>query len=392
MFPTREKRKRIVMVGKKDISYFIGENETKVDIDFVKNKIEQFLQLDNLNFLLGAGCSSHIENDEEQGIPCMSDLYKDFFEKNKGFKIAENEVEPIFKENLETMLESMEAIFVAEKVIEKIDDDIQEKIRTVKKYIRNRVIDGLHKKNVLDIYRKFYIKTVTQGRKHPINIFTTNYDLYNEQALDSISFPYNNGFIGTYERSFNPASYKYAYVEDMNLSKNIWERVPNFYNLYKLHGSISWVKNENNINEIDYKQINNDNDVMIYPTPLKDRTTLMTPYSDLFRAMETALLKKNSVLITLGYSFADDHINRLILNSLAIPTFKLIVFGKSDAITRLIRMNDSRVIVINSEDKIHYFKNFVEKAMPDVQSNVKEQMDLTTATELIKRFEATENE
>lgn len=61
---------------------------------------------------------------------------------------------------------------------------------------------------------------------------------------------------------------------------------------------------------------------MIYPTPLKDRTTLMTPYSDLFRAMETALLKKNSVLITLGYSFADDHINRLILNSLAIPTFK----------------------------------------------------------------------
>ena len=31
----------------------------------------------------------------------------------------------------------------------------------------------------------------------------------------------------------------------------------------------------------------------------------MTPYSDLFRAMETALFKKNSVLITLGYSFAN---------------------------------------------------------------------------------------
>lgn len=88
----------------------------------------------------------------------------------------------------------------------------------------------------------------------------------------------------------------------MNLSKNIWERVPNFYNLYKIHGSISWVKNENNINEIDYEHISEDDTVMIYPTPLKDRTTLMTPYSDLFRAMETALLKKNSVLITLGYN------------------------------------------------------------------------------------------
>lgn len=210
--------------------------------------------------------------------------------------------------------------------------------------------------------------------------------------MDDLSFPYNNGFIGTYKRSFNPASYKYAYVEDMNLSENIWERVPNFYNLYKIHGSISWIKKENKINEIDYEHISEDDTVMIYPTPLKDRTTLMTPYSDLFRAMETALLKKNSVLITLGYSFADDHINRLILNSLAIPTFKLVIFGQSDAISRLIEMDDSRIIVINSKDKIHYFKNFVEKAMPDVQEYVKEQIDLPNVTELIKTFEVNNNE
>ena len=114
---------------------------------------------------------------------------------------------------------------------------------------------------------------------------------------------------------------------------------------------------------------------MIYPTPLKDRTTLMTPYSDLFRSMETALLRKNSVLITLGYSFADDHINSLILNSLAIPTFKLIVFGQSEGISKLTERDDSRIIVVNSEDKIHYFENFVEKAMPDIQEDVKEQID-----------------
>ncbi len=108
--------------------------------------------------------------------------------------------------------------------------------------------------------------------------------------MDSLSFPYNNGFVGTYKRTFNPASYKYAYVEDMNLSNNVWERVPNFYNLYKLHGSISWVKNDNKINEIDYEHINENDTVMIYPIPLKDRTTLITPYSDLFRTMETILL------------------------------------------------------------------------------------------------------
>ncbi|XQU24790.1 SIR2 family protein [Gardnerella sp. DNF00571G] len=374
-----------------NISYFRGKSETKVDIDFIKNELAQFLQLDNLNFLLGAGCSSHIENDKELGIPGMANLYKGFFEENEEFEIAGSDVESIFDGNLEKMLETMGAISVAERVKE-IDDDIEGKICTVQKYIRSKIISGLHGKEVLSFYRNFYIKTVTQGRKNPINIFTTNYDLYNEQALDSLSFPYNNGFVGTYKRSFNPASYKYAYVEDMNLSKNIWERVPNFYNLYKIHGSISWVKNENNINEMDYEHIGEDDTVMIYPTPLKDRTTLMTPYSDLFRAMETALLKKNSVLITLGYSFADDHINRLILNSLAIPTFKLVIFGQSEAISRLTEMDDSRIIVINSQDKIHYFKNFVEKAMPDIKSDVKEQIELPVVAELIKAFEGVKNE
>lgn len=67
------------MEEENNISYFRGKSETKVDVDFIKNELAQFLQLDNLNFLLGAGCSSHIENDEELGIPGMANLYKGFF-------------------------------------------------------------------------------------------------------------------------------------------------------------------------------------------------------------------------------------------------------------------------------------------------------------------------
>ena len=173
------------MSNEKNISYFKGKNELKIDIDSLKNEIAQFLQLDNLNFLLGAGCSSHIKNDEELGIPGMAKLYEGFFKQFKGFQIAGSDAEPIFDGNLEKMLETMGAISVAKKV-QTIDDDIEEKICTVQKYIRNQIVDGLHGTEVLNIYRKFYIKTVTQGRKNPINIFTTNYDLYNEQALDSL--------------------------------------------------------------------------------------------------------------------------------------------------------------------------------------------------------------
>jgi hypothetical protein len=47
----------------KNISYYKGKTETKYSLVDIKNELAKFLQLDNLNFLLGAGCSSHIEND-----------------------------------------------------------------------------------------------------------------------------------------------------------------------------------------------------------------------------------------------------------------------------------------------------------------------------------------
>lgn len=122
--------------GEKNISYFKGKNETKVDLDYIKSELAQFLQLDNLNFLLGAGCSSHVENDKEYGIPGMASLYKVFFENHKDFKFAGNDVESIFGDNLEKMLETMGAIAVA-AIVKPTDRDIEEK------FVRYRNLLGI---------------------------------------------------------------------------------------------------------------------------------------------------------------------------------------------------------------------------------------------------------
>ena len=372
------------------IIYSKGRIKTEITIEALQNEMAQYLQMDNLSFLLGAGCSSNIVKLKETGISGMAVMYTEFFKENPKFTIAGKQIEEKYNKNLENLLEMMGAIQIANK-IQVIDKEVENKILLVQKHIRNRIIAGMNSPQVKEIYKGFYSKITQRSRKTPISIFTTNYDLFNEIALDELGFSYNNGFSGTYRRKFNPISYNYMFVENMNLHKDVWERVASFFNLVKLHGSISWVKREDEIWEQDYKDIGDEETVMIYPTPLKDRSTLMTPYSDLFRTMENRIVQKNSVLIVLGYSFSDEHINRVILNGLSVPSFRLVILGTGENIERLIKLGDSRITVINSKDNIHYFKNFVEKVLPSVHPDVEEELQQLPINQIIKNYELGDN-
>lgn len=371
-----------------EISFVRGNTpEQKLSLEELQNEIAKALKIDNLCFLIGAGCSSMIINSAEIGIPTMAGLFDGFFSSHPDFKIGNREAQDLFDNNLEKMMETLEAIKIANG-IEVIDSQAPEKILEISKYIRNQIITGIEHENhcLLNTYKNFYKRISQRKRKSPINIFTTNYDLFNEIALDELGYPYNNGFTGTYKRKFSPASYNYMYVDDMNLSKDVWEGSSFFFNLIKLHGSISWVRENTDVWERDYNTLDGNDTVMIYPTPMKDRSTLLTPYSDLFRVMENKLMQQNTILITLGYSFSDDHINRIILNALAVPSFKLIVFGESNNINRLIEIGDSRIIVVNSVDKIHYFGKFVETVLPHPSPEVLEQAQQKSFEAKIKSF------
>ena len=369
-----------------EISYYRGKMKTEMTIEALQSEMAQYLQMDNLSFLLGAGCSSNIVDENETGIPGMAVLYKSFFEKNPSFEIAGKRMKGEYDGNLEKMLEAMGAVQIANH-IQTIDEEIDKKVLQVQGYLRDQIKAGIKSDQVKEIYKTFYSKITQRSRKAPISVFTTNYDLFSEIALDELGFSYNNGFSGTYRRKFNPISYNYMYVENMNLHRDVWERVASFFNLVKLHGSISWVRRNDEIWEQDYKDIKDDETVMIYPTPLKDRSTLMTPYSDLFRTMENRIVQKNSALVVLGYSFSDDHINRVILNGLSVPTFRLVVFGQGPNIEKLIKLGDPRITVISSDDKIHYFKNFVDNVLPSIHPDVQEELQKLPVNQLIKNFE-----
>ncbi|MDU9406351.1 SIR2 family protein [Pseudomonas sp. zfem001] len=150
------------------------------------------------------------------------------------------------------------------------------------------------------------------NRKHGIEIFTTNYDLLAEQALERSKTPYFDGFSGSHNAFFDPSS----------ISRN--DLPPRWVRLWKLHGSIGWEKNDKNeIVRIPKSPKAN----MVYPSHIKYDQTQAAPFSSLFERLKNFLLEPDTILISTGFSFADAHISSKLLESLqANPSSALLAF------------------------------------------------------------------
>jgi len=115
---------------------------------------------------------------------------------------------------------------------------------------------------------------------------------------------------------------------------------------------------------------------MIYPSATKKSYTLDFPYSELFRQFASAITQSQSVLLTFGYSFCDEHINDIIYQALSIPSFTLVVIDflgtKNKGIKKLKDLNDPRIIILEGSD-LGDFLYFTQNIMPDlVELNTEE--------------------
>lgn len=131
-------------------------------------------------------------------------------------------------------------------------------------------------------------------RKEPVEIFTTNYDLLFEEAMERAKTPYFDGFVGAKTAFFDPSS----------ISKN--DMPVNWIRLWKLHGSIGWAENDNGDVVRDPSM---DGETMVYPSHIKYDQTQAAPFTSLFDRLKNFMLEPDSLLITNGFSFADTHIS-----------------------------------------------------------------------------------
>ena len=386
-------------------------------IESARKAISEAMNAKNIAFLLGAGCSSLMKDKKELGIATMAPLAKEFCGETvearaAGFysdpptagavpapwRLTKDELDYLdalgvdlakdYSRNLERL---MEVLFAQRFVLRQSENPdlhpyravLDGIIKKVQDFLWSRVTQGAFATEgdttVRDLYERFYKKLVLRDRSLPRPwVFTTNYDHFSELAMDRLGIPYANGFSGVVERRFNPAIFRYALAEQLDVASRKWTAVDAFVYLCKLHGSVTWTEDDHGLFPI--KEVwppESSNQMLIYPTPAKQNSSLGSPYADLFREFQSRIVREQSVLITAGYAFGDEHLNNIIYQALTIPTFRLVIFAAPDTegeIAKLRALRDPRIWIIGGNGpsegtRAHYFDMIVEHFMPQRPSD-----------------------
>lgn len=331
----------------------------------IRKRIEPWLtslfQSEHLSLLVGCGLTIAIEKlatgkvSSSMAYPILSSKYKDKInkaatEQAKLMKRGKPNIEDIIRV-LNDLLKGLRILDYEEDCkelaselnnilfdfIESIEDS-ENKVATADNLLREQAF------NTLVIFlMSFASRTGTRDR---LNIFTTNYDRLLEAGAELAGIHFLDRFVG----SLSPIFRSSRLDLDMHYNPPGIRGEPRYLEgvvrFTKLHGSIDWIESNRDIRRIglpfgaknikSFLQVpglihQDCSQVLIYPNASKDRETTDYPYVELFRDFASALCRPNSTIVTYGYGFGDDHINRIIRDMLTIPSTHLVIIAFSDA-------------------------------------------------------------
>jgi len=143
----------------------------------------------------------------------------------------------------------------------------------------------------------------------PLELFTVNYDLLLETALERRRVPYFDGFVGNLRARFHT-----ELVEGTPGTDGEW--VPAFFvRLWKLHGSVNWAwEDDKQIVRLGHP-ITEGRAAAIYPSDTKYEESRRVPFVVLQDRFRRALHQSETLVIVSGYSFNDHHLNELLFDA-----------------------------------------------------------------------------
>ena len=334
-------------------------------------KIQKIIESCHFNFLVGSGASRNYLETLSNIEKLLTELDYDSreFKSENWFKLLNVSIKNWYYEK---------CIKGNTKLIDigfKLDEDKQQEFEETQKNYE----DFLQALNILILKRKNNLLP------KEVNIFTTNVDIFLDRALDKLGLEFNDGFSGKFNQTFDTSNYQKSFYKSSS-QYNLSSELP-LFNLFKLHGSVTWDKssekeiryNQNcdvlfNLNKIEltneplisltkvsqedgtitvaksYAELREesikmvledatialydnfiteyDKLVMINPTKEKfENTTLRLEYYEQMRMYSNILERENAVLFVTGFSFADEHIKKITIRALnSNPTLLVVVF------------------------------------------------------------------
>lgn len=195
------------------------------------------------------------------------------------------------------------------------------------------------------------------------SVITTNYDVLIEEAAAENNFVIFDGFNFTPLPKFDSNMFEWNLVKEVqNVNTREVEYKDKTFNLVKIHGSLTWEKQDNGdiIRKNKDSITETDKMVMVFPSSDKFAQSYQEPYFELFTKFQELIKRPNTLLISSGFSFADDHISKMITQALKNnSSLRLLVTDFNIDPNRQWNENEKRFIEI-TEDKSQYNKNWGE--------------------------------
>lgn len=323
------------------------------------NDLKNFIQSANINFLIGSGLS----------MPYLTTLGG-------------------IEKNLETLNTRTDLSHEARDLI---------KASIFKEYFKKVMLPNLSihdqdKYNVVMNNYKDFISTWNSImhnrcgnlRSKQLNVFSTNIDIFFERATDSCGVEFVDGFQGSVTQIFSETNFQKIVMRNSLHFHNVTE-LPVF-NLLKIHGSVNWrvekgkVVNDSKLEQVAtiatllddlermYSFVNYDDSldnmaneakkivagvgydhkgvedfiekynelVIVNPTKKKfSETVIDDHFYELMRMYSNALERENSLLLVMGFSFADEHILSITQRALKTnPTLLVVIYAYDEVAYR----------------------------------------------------------
>ena len=201
-----------------------------------------------------------------------------------------------------------------------------------------------------------FLSSLSGKEGNKFSVITTNYDVLIEEAAAENNFVIFDGFNFTPIPKFDSSMFEWKLIKEVqNINTREVEYKDKTFNLLKIHGSLTWEKQDDGtiLRKNKDSIIDTDKMVMVFPSSDKYAQSYQEPYFELFTKFQDLIKRPNTLLISSGFSFADVHISKMVIQALKNNTsLKLLVtdfnidpnreYNNGDGKFKLIDQSDSR--------------------------------------------------